>query len=300
MSPDGREPVGFIGIGRMGWPMAANLVRAGHEVLLWDSDAAVRARFADEFSITQPNSIRALARAQVVITMLPTGPIVREALTEGGPESLAETLASGSVVVDMSSSEPTGTRELSALLARRGVTLVDAPVSGGVARAVDGTLALMIGSDDAAAIARVEPVLSRLGQRLFRTGKSGSGHAMKALNNLVSATTFSVTSEALIIGRKFGLDPETMIAIMNVSTGRSFASEVPVKQHVLTGTFATGFALGLMAKDVKIAEALAADLGEQAPIGHLVHALLTQASEQIGAQADHTAAYTVWEKRGPA
>lgn len=294
----GKETVGFIGIGKMGWPMAANLVRAGHTVLPWDSDASQRARFAAEFGTANPGSIGQLAGARVIVTMLPTGPIVRQALTDGGAASLAETLSSGSVVVDMSSSEPIGTQELSALLARHGIALVDAPVSGGVARAVDGTLALMIGSDDEAAIAWVEPVLSAMGQRLFRTGKSGSGHAMKALNNLISATTFSVTSEAVIIGRKFGLDPTTMIDIINVSTGRSFASEVPIKQHVLTGAFGTGFALGLMAKDVKIAETLAADVGEQAPIGHLVHTLLTQASEQIGPQADHTSAYTVWEKRG--
>ena len=288
--------VGFIGIGKMGWPMTANLVRAGFAVLPWDSDAGVRERFAREFGVPVVGSIGALAQAPVIVTMLPTGAIVRQALTEGGADSLAEKLAPGSVVVDMSSSEPIGTQALGELLARRGVVLVDAPVSGGVARAVDGSLAIMIGGNDDAAIKRAEPVLKAMGQRLFRTGALGSGHAMKALNNLVSATQFGVVSEALIIGRRFGLDPAVMVEIMNASTGRSFATEIPIKQHVLTGTFATGFALGLMTKDVKIAAELAEGIGVPSPIGHLVHDLLARAGAEIGPQEDHTRAFTCWEK----
>jgi 3-hydroxyisobutyrate dehydrogenase len=288
--------VGFIGIGKMGWPMAANLARAGFTVLPWDSDASVRERFAREFGTANPASIGELSGAPVIVTMLPTGAIVRQALTEGGARSLAQTLAPGSVVVDMSSSEPIGTQAFGELLVRRGVVLVDAPVSGGVARAVDGSLAIMIGSNDEAAVQRAEPVLKAMGQRLFRTGASGSGHAMKALNNLVSATQFGVVSEALIIGRRFGLDPAAMVEVMNASTGRSFATEIPIKQHVLTGTFNTGFALGLMTKDVKIASELADGIGVPSPIGHLVHDLLARAGEQIGPQQDHTRAFTCWEQ----
>jgi len=288
--------VGLIGVGKMGWPMAANLVRAGFSVIPWDSDAAVRERFAREFGTPNPASIGDLAGASVIVTMLPTGAIVRQALTEGGAASLAETLAPGSVVVDMSSSEPIGTQALGDVLARRGVVLIDAPVSGGVARAIDGSLAIMIGSNDDAAVQRAEPVLKAMGQRLFRTGALGSGHAMKALNNLVSATQFGVVSEALIIGRRFGLDPAVMVEIMNASTGRSFATEIPIKQHVLTGTFNTGFALGLMTKDVKIASELADNIGVPSPIGHLVHDLLARAGAEIGPQSDHTKAFTCWEQ----
>lgn len=289
--------IGFMGIGNMGWPMAANLVRAGYKVLAWDTSADLRDRFTREFDTRALGDSGELRDASVIVTMLPTGPIVREALTAADHGSLATKLQPGTIVIDMSSSEPVGTQELGAILAQHGVTLIDAPVSGGVARAVDGSLAIMIGGDDPPAIERAEPVLSAMGKRRFRTGKLGSGHAMKALNNLISATTFTVASEALIIGQNFGLDPATMVDIINVSTGRSFATEIPIKEHVLTKAFATGFSLGLMTKDVKIAAGLADAIGVEAPVGHLVHDLLAHARDQIGANADHTSAFTSWETR---
>jgi 3-hydroxyisobutyrate dehydrogenase len=289
--------IGFIGIGNMGWPMAANLVRKGYKVLAWDTVAEQRRRFAREFDSREVQSTAELSEASVIITMLPTGPIVRDALMATSQGSLESKLRPGTIVIDMSSSEPVGTQELGAALGSRGIILIDAPVSGGVARAIDGSLAIMIGSDHPETIEQVRPVLSTLGKRLFLTGKLGSGHAMKALNNLISATTFTVASEALIIGERFGLDPATMVDIINVSTGRSFATEIPIKEHVLTKAFATGFSVGLMTKDVKIAAGLADAIGIEAPVGHLVHDLLAQARDDLGPNADHTAAYTAWEKR---
>jgi len=290
------DTIGFIGIGFMGAPMAANLVRKGFEVLPWDSRAEVVDAFAKDHGTALPEGIENLARASVIVTMLPTGAIVREALTAGGDHSLAALLAPGSVVIDMSSSEPVGTQQLAAELAKRGVALIDAPVSGGVTRAVDGTLAIMIGSDDDDALARAEPVLKAMGERLFRTGGSGSGHATKALNNLISATNFTVAAEAMIIGRRFGLDSDVLIDVINNSTGRSFATEVPIKQHALTGAYGTGFALGLMAKDVQIAWQLAEALDMKAPVGRQVHARLLEAAEKVGATADHTRAFAAWEQ----
>jgi len=290
------QKVGFIGIGFMGSPMAANLVRGGFDVIPWDTQSEALDAFAQEHGLTRPDSIADLARASVIVTMLPTGAIVRDALTSGGENSLAAKLAPGTVVIDMSSSEPVGTQELAAQLADRGVVLIDAPVSGGVARAIEGTLAIMIGSDDDDAVARVEPVLKSMGQRLFRTGGSGSGHATKALNNLISATNFTVASEAMLIGRRFGLDSDTLIDVINNSTGRSFATEIPIKEHALTGKFGTGFALGLMAKDVQIAWQLAEALGMEAPVGKRVHTRLMEAAERIGPAADHTRAFAAWEQ----
>src|SRR5690606_569731 len=163
-----------------------------------------------------------------------------------------------------------GTQKLGAALAKRGIVLIDAPVSGGVPRAEAGALTLMIGTDDEAALAKARPALEAMGKQLFRTGPLGSGHAMKALNNYVAAAAFIASTEAIRIGQHFGLDPAVMVDIMNVSTGRNFNSEMTIKQHVLSGTFATGFQLGLMTKDVTIAADHGENIGVKAPLSGLV------------------------------
>jgi 3-hydroxyisobutyrate dehydrogenase len=289
--------VGFVGIGNMGWPMAANLTRAGFPVTVFDSDRDRTGRFAAAFGATAAASLAALGRsAELCVTMLPTGAIVRQVLLEDEKGALAAALPKGAIAVDMSSSEPTGTQALGKALAGRGIALVDAPVSGGVPRAEAGTLTLMIGSDDDAAIARATPALQAMGQQLFRTGPLGSGHAMKALNNYVAAAAFIASTEAIRVGRRFGLDPAVMIDIMNVSTGRNFNSEMTIKQHVLSGAYGTGFQLGLMAKDVKIAADLAESIAIEAPLSRLTRAMWSDAREGIGDRADFTAAVKHWQR----
>jgi 3-hydroxyisobutyrate dehydrogenase len=290
--------IGFVGIGNMGWPMAANLARAGFPLAVYDADRERAARFARQFGARAAGAPAKLARAaDIVVTMLPTGASVREALLENEGGALAAGLARGSVVVDMSSSDPLGTQALGRELSRRGIALVDAPVSGGVPRAEAGTLTLMIGGDDEAAIARATPALEAMGTQLFRTGPLGSGHAMKALNNCVAAAAFIASTEALRVGTRFGLAPETMIDVMNASTGRNFNTEMTIKQHVISGKFATGFQLGLMAKDVKIAADLAEGIGIEAPLARLVRALWAEAREHVGERADFTAAIKHWQRR---
>jgi 3-hydroxyisobutyrate dehydrogenase len=200
-------------------------------------------------------------------------------------------------VIDMSSADPVGTRQTHADLAKRGLAFVDAPVSGGVPRATDGSLAIMIGGD-AAAVAAAKPLLSKMGTRLFEVGGPGNGHAMKALNNFVAGTGFIAVAEAVLVGKSFGLDPSVMIDVMNVSTGKNFNTENVVKQHVISRQFASGFALGLLAKDVKIAADLAAAIDVESPLSRLSAALLGEARDRVGSEKDHTLAYTYWESRG--
>ena len=195
------------------------------------------------------------------------------------------------------SADPVGTRALHADLAKRGLALVDAPVSGGVPRATDGSLAIMIGGDSAATT-RSKPVLAKMGARLFDVGGPGNGHAMKALNNFVAGTAFIAVSEALLVGQKFGLDLATMVDVMNVSTGKSFNTENVAKQHVVSRQFASGFALGLLAKDVGIAADLAKAIDVESPLTRLSSALLAEARDKVGSEKDHTMAYTWWEKLG--
>ena len=287
--------VTLIGVGNMGEPMAANLVRRpGFELTLVDADGARAAAVAARLGCRAAVTLAEAARCEVCVTMLPTGAIVTEVLTAAQDAAFLGHAAPGTVVVDMSSSEPLGTQATGRTLAARGLTLIDAPVSGGVARAVDATLAIMIGADDEVAVERARPVLEALGQRLFRVGPLGAGHAMKAANNFVAAATYAATAEALAIGRRCGLDPAMMIDIMNVSTGRSFVSEVVMKEHVLTGRHATGFSLGLLAKDVDIAAALGEALGVDAPLARLTRARWNLARERLGAGCDHSMATLGW------
>jgi 3-hydroxyisobutyrate dehydrogenase len=285
------ETVGFVGLGRMGWPMAANLARAGYELVVRDADRDVEVRFADELGAASGRKASAFASAGVVITMLPDGRVVQDAVLGDG---IADALTGGEVVVDMSSSSPHDTRELGAELGRRSIALIDAPVSGGVPRATDGTLAIMAGADDEAALDRVLPILDVLGRRVFRTGPLASGHAMKALNNFCAAAGYAALAEALVLGREFGLAPSTMVEIVNNSTGRSFLSDVVFPDDVLTGRYATGFALGLLAKDVTIAAGIAEGSSAATPMCELVQRRWSEAAEALGSAADHSIAHQEW------
>ena len=275
----------------MGRPMAVHIARAGHSLIVNDLDAAAAQRLAAEATVRIARGPEDFRGTDIVVTMLPTGAIVREVLL--GARGIAPELPQGALVIDMSSSEPEGTRELGAALAGLGLWLVDAPVSGGVPRATDATLTIMIGGE-AAAVGRARPVLELLGKRLFEVGTLGSGHAMKALNNYVSAAAFEATSEALLIGKRFGIDPTQLIDILNASTGRTFHSELSMKDHVIAGRHAAGFLLALAAKDVRIAAGLAAALRIQAPMLELSAAQMTAASQALGPKADVTEAIKVW------
>ena len=285
--------VGFIGLGAMGRPMAGHIARAGNSLTVFDVDAAAAQRVAADVTVriaTGPEDFRG---TDILVTMLPTGAIVRDALVGSG--EIAAQLPRDALIIDMSSSEPEGTRELGAVLAGLGASLVDAPVSGGVPRATDASLTIMIGGAGPA-VARARPVLELLGKRLFEVGGLGAGHAMKALNNYVSAAAFEATSEALLIGKRFGIDPTQMIDILNVSTGRTFHSELSMKDHVIAGRHAAGFLLALAAKDVRIAAGLAAALNFTAPMLALSAAQMSAASQMLGPKADVTEAIKVWDQ----
>jgi 3-hydroxyisobutyrate dehydrogenase len=275
----------------MGRPMAGHIARAGHSLTVFDVDVAAAQRLAADSIVQIAQGREDFRGSEVLVTMLPTGAIVRDVLV--GPHGIAPELPKGALIIDMSSSEPEGTRELGATLAGLGLLLVDAPVSGGVPRATDATLTIMIGGE-ASAIEHARPVLELLGKRLFKVGALGAGHAMKALNNYVSAAAFEATSEALLIGKRFGIDPTQLIDILNVSTGRTFHSELSMKDHVIAGRHAAGFLLSLAAKDVRIAAGLAAALNIQAPMLKLSAEQMTTASQTLGPKADVTEAIKIW------
>jgi 3-hydroxyisobutyrate dehydrogenase len=284
--------IGFVGIGNMGAPMVRCLLKAGHRVTIYDLDAARMAALARESDhVTAAPTLRAVGQAAaVVITMLPDSASVRRAVFGPGGargDALVDGLSQGATLVDMSSSFAPDTVALGADLATRGIALVDAPVSGGVGKAITGTLAIMAGGA-AADIDRCSAALSAMGQ-VHRTGKLGSGHALKALNNYVSAAGLIATCEALLIGAKFGLDPSTAIDVINASTGRNNTTENKASRYLIPERYDSGFALSLMKKDVGMAAALAADLGIEARELAFVTRYLDEAQKSLGPNADHTA-----------
>ena len=278
---------GYVGIGNMGGPMAANLARTGSEVIIGDLNTAAVEAFTTEHETARPaNGLAAVGQdAEAVFMCLPNGKIVREVvLGEGG---VAEGMAEGSVLVDMSSSSPMGTIELGKELADRGIRMVDAPVSGGVPRAIEGTIAIMVGGakED---IQKVRPALDAMGGQIFETGDLGSAHAMKAINNVLSATNFVVGVEALVIGKKFGLDPENMVDILNFSSGKNSATEGKLKQYVLSRGFDSGFSMDLMIKDVATALDLAHEMGVPWMIGGTVYEMYQAARNHMIDNADNS------------
>lgn len=276
--------VAVVGLGNMGRPMAARLIGAGFRVLGYDVASAMCEQFARETGGTVAPSLEAAAKeAQVIITMLPNGKIVRKVLDEMRPH-----LRPGAVIVEMSSSDPIGTRELGEELVAAGFGFVDAPVSGGVKRAIDGSLAIMAGGEGRT-IDRVEPLLKAMGRAVFRTGPIGSGHAVKALNNYVSGAGLVAALEAMNVGKTFGIEPEVLVDVLNASTGKNNSTEVKLKQFVISEQYNSGFFIGLMAKDIRTAQHLAERLGIPLPLGEKCASLWDAAAEKLGDGADHTA-----------
>jgi 3-hydroxyisobutyrate dehydrogenase len=274
--------VGFVGLGRMGIPMATRLAQAGYRVQGYDvSEQAVRSWAERAEGACPAASIDAAASGTAaVILMLPGSAVVRSVLA-------GLVVDPGTVVVDMSSSEPLVTRELATEIGRGGVTLVDAPVSGGVAGAVSGTLTIMAGGAPAD-IDHIRPLLDVLGARVVHCGEVGAGHAVKALNNLLSATHLLATSEAMAAAAGFGLDVPTVLAAINTSSGRSGSTESKWPNFIVPRTFDSGFSLHLMVKDMRIALGLAEAAGTPAALSAAATSLWAEAAQALPAEADHT------------
>lgn len=282
--------VGFIGIGNMGWPMAANLVKAGFEVSVADAVPGRAAQFQTEIGGRGTDAVGAAEGADAVVTILPTSKHVAEVL-----ESIRPSLAPGALVIDMTSGVPGTTRDLAASLKESGVVLIDCPVSGGVPRAKSGELAILAGGTPED-IERADPVLRAMGTSVHRCGDVGAGQAMKALNNLASAGGFLIGIEALLIGQQFGLDPALMVDVLNASTGMSNSSQKKFKQFVLSRQFSSGFGLDLMVKDLSIALEVGRDAAVPTPFAALCREMWASAAALLGPGQDHTAVAQLSER----
>lgn len=279
----------FIGVGNMGGPMAMRLAEAGFSLAVADVRAETLAPFADRGVATGTRP--AELRGDVVVTMLPTDGHVSDALFgDGGALELPR-----EAVIDMSSSAPQGTLDIAARLAKRKISFLDVPVSGGVPRAKTGELTAMAGGD-AATIEAYRPLLETMCASVRRVGDVGAGVTMKALNNFLSASAMWAACEALVAGSKAGLDPATMVDVWSTSTARSHAVDVKLRKAVLPRTFDYGFALGLMAKDLGIAAQIARRNDVAAPMIAQTQAIFSLAAEALGSQADLTTVLTLIER----
>jgi len=278
------DTIGFIGLGKMGQPMAHRLIQAGHTLALYDANRAAAAVLAGEHVSVCATPAEVAAQAAIIITMLPTSAIVQAALT--GPNGVLTALRAEAVIIDMSSGVPAATQALAQQACAQGGHLVDAPVSGGVPRAVAGELAIMFGGAPAL-LARVEPILRVMGSSVTHTGAVGTAHAMKALNNLVSAGGFLIGVEAILMGKRFGLDAGMMVDVLNASTGMNNSTQKKFKQFVLSGRYDSGFSLALMVKDLGIA--LGLDTNHSAAFSQHCLSIWQDAAESLQADADHTA-----------
>ncbi len=281
-----RPIIGFVGTGAMGAPMAHNLFKAGYALMVYDlKDKAMESLI--KAGAEKALSPRELAsRSSVVITMLPASPDVEAAVL--GPEGIIEGAKSGDIVIDMSSSYPTSTRMLCKQLEARGIRMLDAPVSGGVKGAREGTLAIMVGGEEKD-YEECRPFLEVVGKNIYYLGGIGAGHTVKALNNLCSACSMIITSEALLVAKKLGLAPEKVIDAINSSTGRSWSSQFKFPTFILNNTFNSGFSIGLMNKDLETATRLGRELNVPMSLGELVQQIYNRAVGQGGEDECHTA-----------
>lgn len=282
------QRVGFVGIGAMGDPMSTCVAMAGVETLIADADASRAASLAAD-GRRRAVTLAELGTCDAVVLMLPDSNVVEAVLLADG---LLDRLQPGSVLLDMSSSDPRHTRALGARVAEREVAFADAPVSGGVARARTGELTVMVGADGLL-FDRIKPLLSTMAANVFHVGDLGSGHAAKALNNLLSATGLLVAIEAVEAARRFGLDPVTLLELVNVSTGMNHATKTKIERYVLSETFDSGFRARLMLKDLRTARALCEEMGLGTGLAAAVAETWATATEQLGEGADQTEVYRV-------
>lgn len=279
------ERVGFIGLGNMGTPMAARLLGGGYVVVGFDPNPAAGSQLEEHGGFERAASMaEACQGVKAIVLMLPNSAVVHTVLTEG---SVFDSADLNALIIDMSSSQPSATVEETAEAVKRGLRMIDAPVSGGVPAARDGSLTIMAGGPQAWVDEAME-ILSLMGKHIVHAGDAGAGHALKAINNFLSASTLLASSEALVVGAKFGLKPDVMTDAINSSSGRSWSSQTKWPRYVLPRTFASGFLMSLLVKDTRIAVELARESGIPVPYAETTLQMWEQAMSELPDGADHT------------
>lgn len=281
--------IGFVGLGHMGYPMAHNLIKAGHAVTGFDIDSSAAERLASVGGIVATSIDVTCAGAEVVITMLPSGKEVREVYL--GPGGVLASAPNGALLIDSSTVDVESARAVGAAAGVNELRMVDAPVSGGVAGAEAATLTFMVGGSDVA-FEKAQPVLSAMGKTIVHAGGSGAGQAAKICNNLILGVSMIAVCEAFILAEKLGLDAQKLYEIASQSSGNCWAMRncCPVPGPVPTSPanrdFRPGFTAAMMLKDLKLAQAAAKNTGAKAPMVAGAAALYDLFVDQDGGATD--------------
>ena len=293
--------IGFIGLGNMGAPMAANLLKAGHNVTGHDLMPAAVEKFAASGGRAAASAAEAIAAADIVITMLPAGPQVREVYL--GNAGILGRARKDALLIDCSTIDVDTARAVAAAAREAGFDMLDAPVSGGTAGAAAATLTFMVGGE-AAAFARARPVLEAMGRTIVHTGPAGNGQAVKICNNMLLAVSMIATCEALTLGQKLGLEPQTLFDVVSKSTGQCWAltGYCPVPGPVPTSPanrdYQPGFTAAMMLKDLRLAQQAAGAVAAPTPMGAAAAALYQLFVDGGAAGLDFSAIYRFIAKAG--
>jgi len=286
-----KPKLGLIGLGIMGRPMARNLLRAGYTLTVHDVNRAAVDELAAEGAVAGSSPVEVAAAADVLVTMLPDSPQVREVYA--GPGGAFEALRPGFLAIDMSSIAPGTARELAGVAAAAGAELLDAPVSGGEPGAIAGTLSIMVGGSEAG-FERALPILGAMGRTIVHVGPAGAGQVVKVCNQVVVAVVIEAVSEALVLGAKAGVDPAKIADVLQGGLAATKVLELR-RENMLTGRFDPGFRVRLHLKDLKNALELAREIDVALPAAAQVDQLM-RAMEAAGrADYDHSGLITMLE-----
>ncbi len=277
--------LGFVGVGKMGARMSRRLIDAGYQLTIYDPVEAAMDPLVKAGAKAADSPAEVGSAAEIVFASVPTPPVVHAVAL--GPSGIAEG-KKVKIFIDTSTTGATVAKQVAEGLERKGITAVDAPVSGGIRGAEKGTLAVMLSCPENL-LATVKSVLENLGKIFVVGTQAGQGQTMKLLNNLLSATAMAITSEAMVMGVKAGLDPSLIVDVFNAGTARNSATQDKIKQHVISRTFSYGFGIGLLNKDIRLCMGEADALGVPMVVGSAVRQLLSIATASEGLDADMTA-----------
>lgn len=290
-----KGPIGVVGVGRMGAPMAFNLQRAGYGVVVRDVNAKALRQFDGQDGIAPARTLADLAKGcRIILTVLPSSREVETLLL--GKDGLGPHLLPGTVIIDHTTADPASTQKVAKALKPRKVHLLDAAMSGGVAGAKAGTLTLMVGGDEGV-YKTCRAVLEAVGRDIFYLGGHGSGHAMKLLHNMCSMTVFLATCEAVHLGLAWGFSLKQVVEVLQSGNARSYATEVRFPRYIIPGTYNSGADVALFHKDLTLARKLAKDLDVPTPISAEAYKPWERLMRAGDGAEDHT---RLFQRRAPA